>query len=73
MGLFRDRLLGDGDDRFEFKHSKRPSLSYLVHSQDQLTEDALREIDLQVAREDGVSENALLAEGRDPDSSSFEE
>lgn len=65
MGFLSDRLLGGDDDPMEFKHSKRPSLTYLVQSQDQLTEDARHEIDHQIAREEGVSDDAMVAEGRD--------
>lgn len=46
MVSLKDRLLGDDDeDPPEFTHSKRPSVSYLLQSQEQITEDTLEAID----------------------------
>lgn len=59
MGFFTDRLFEDeaddsilGEDPSDFHHSKRPGLKYLLKSQEQLTEEALRELEAKVEREE---------------------
>lgn len=54
MGFFDDRIIGD--DPSDFRHSKRPSLRYLLKSHDQLMEEELRALEAQLERRGGPFE-----------------